>query len=544
MRILRRFSSATNEALPSKRAVSEFEPAQTVDSPVLSNNSESDSQEEPSAKEFQYHCVCGQEFSVQSDQRNHCPSCDRVINGNLLQRNLSLTVSLQNFDPSDSEQEFEAGGSSASLVGESLGHFRIDQQIGRGGMGTVYRALDTSLQRYVAVKLIQRRSNSGSTHQAASDNVGSGSEDDVSDALEEAIAQARLNHPNVTTIYYVGRKGEKPFMAMELLPGGTLADQIKEGPLPYRQAIRHVLRVAYALEHAHQFDIVHADIKPSNLLLTDAGDVKLSDFGLARSATRKTATGRVSGTPNYLAPEIIDGQPASIQSDMYALGVTLFELLFGRYPFQLSGTTLLQQLSTHAVASIEYPTAWPNQIPEEVKPILDRLMAKSPDDRYPDYASLIDELETVQPISSVHAGIVPRQLAYLMDQAIVFGLMVAWSGIWVLLSGAFTSDENSGSDVMVVLGWLPILMIYFWWVRQGFRTPGRLIFQLKIVDEHGLMLSPRRRMIRESIRCGLLVALTVSSVLGLWEAAVVGIAAIAIVLINLVALVASAGERT
>ncbi|MEM6468803.1 MAG: protein kinase [Planctomycetota bacterium] len=513
-------NSGSEEALPATEVFS------------LPASSDRGSDETKSIPSFRYQCVCGREVSVLANERVECPTCGRVVNGELLQRNLSLTVSVADIDRATSDFAFEQNQPNDNLVGQSLLHFRIDQVIGRGGMGTVYRALDTSLQRFVAVKLIQRRKGgSGST----SDQSGSGTNEDLSDALEEAIAQARLNHPNVTTIYYVGREGEAPFMAMELLTGGTLADQIKEGPLSYRMAIGHILRVASALRHAHEFDIVHADIKPSNLLLSDSGEVKLSDFGLARSASRKSSQGSVSGTPNYLAPELVSGRPPSIQSDMYALGVTLFELLFGRYPFQLSGSTLLEQLSTHAVAPIEYPVPWPKDVPEEVIPVLDRLLAKAPEERYPDYDSLIDQLERIQPVSSVYAGIVPRLGAFVVDQMLALGVMLlAYTIFYAVLDSSL---------LLTVGGFLPVLLAYVWWVRSGYRTPGRMIFQLKIVDQHGLFLPPRQRALREALRSALLFsmlaeafhdALTIFVFLGTM---------IMFILCNAVSMIASGGSR-
>ncbi len=183
---------------------------------------------------------------------------------------------------------------------------------------------------------------------------------------------------------------------MELVTGPTLHERLKLGPLPYADVIEVGLQVADALRHASQFGIVHADIKPSNLLISSENQIKLSDFGLSRVADDSTSA-KISGTPAYLAPELVDGENLSIQSDMYALGVTLFELLFGRLPYELRGESLRERLETHRTASIEYPDPWPLSIPIQVKAVLSKLMAKNPADRYSNYDLLIGDLKRLMP---------------------------------------------------------------------------------------------------------------------------------------------------
>ncbi len=206
--------------------------------------------------------------------------------------------------------------------GEKLGHFRLVSLLGQGGMGVVYRALDESLQRFVAVKVMRCTAADGSS--AAR----------VTRLLDEAVAQARLNHPHVVTIYYVGRDSTDPFFAMELLPGPTLDKQLLDGPLPYSQVIRYARQVCSALAQATRLNLVHGDIKPSNLIIASDDTIKLGDFGLAY--TDQKASSGISGTLSYMAPELADGHAPSAQSDMYALGITLFELTFGRRPYALS----------------------------------------------------------------------------------------------------------------------------------------------------------------------------------------------------------------
>ena len=266
-----------------------------------------------------YRCICGADVLLALDSTEACSECGR-------------SIKLGRLDPSQTISFCADVGSGTSFhlndgpdrTGESLGHFRLMSKLGYGGMGAVYRALDESLQRFVAVKVL--RSADGDE-----DALGKM----VARLLDEAVAQARLNHPNVVTIYYVGREGEEPFFAMELLPGPTLAQLIADEPLPYEDVIRYAKQVCSALAHADRLGLVHGDIKPGNLILADDRTVKLSDFGLAKTERSEPSKG-ISGTITYMAPELSTGAPPTEASDMYSLGVTLFELTFGRRPFAVT----------------------------------------------------------------------------------------------------------------------------------------------------------------------------------------------------------------
>ena len=254
-------------------------------------------------------------------------------------------------------------------------------------MGAVYQALDESLQRYVALKVI---------HSAGGSAIDT---KQIQRLLQEAIAQARVNHPNIVHIYYVGREGKTPFFAMELVPGATLADRLKDGPLPFATVVSIGEQVADALRHAADFDILHGDVKPSNILFADKGTVKLSDFGLARrlSAADLSPTS-FAGTPAYLSPEAAEGRPTDIRSDMYSLGITLFEMTFGRLPYTPSGGKLVDFVQVHRTASIEFPSPWPDRLPYAWRGVLARLLAKSPADRYPNYEDLLADLRRLRPV--------------------------------------------------------------------------------------------------------------------------------------------------
>lgn len=466
---------------------------------------------------IQYRCVCGAEIQLEADvahenQKHQCEHCGRRVRPKAIRSDLSITMSISNL--SNASGQSSSTAYSESLVGQNLGHFRLESVIGAGGMGTVYRALDTSLQRFVAVKVMHQNTR-GSGSDGGSTKGRISSKERLAALLEESVAQARLNHPNVATIYYVGRDGEEPFMAMELLSSGSLAELIEHGPLSYSEAISYLVRIAYALHHASDFDIVHADIKPSNLLLNQNGEVKLSDFGLARIQTANDGNQRISGTPAYFAPELLRGQPMSMQSDMYALGVTFFELLFGKYPFELSGTTLQQKLETHEVAAIEYPSPWPSAIPLEAREVLERLLAKRPEDRFQDYGELINALSAIQPVHSLDAGLLPRFLAFCTDQIPLLAVFSISSAI----ASAFSDDYGwVGYTVFygLMLGCALLFCGYLAWIRRGGKSLGRALFQLKVVDEHGLPLAPRRRLLRELARSWFCVSIFGAAILSIF----------------------------
>ncbi len=243
-----------------------------------------------------------------------------------------------------------SGPSADALVGRLLdGRYDVRERIARGGMATVYRALDTRLDRVVALKVMHR-------HLAEDDDF-------VARFVREARAVARLNHPGVVAVFDQGADGEAVFLAMEHVPGRTLRDVVRdETPLPPVRAVALLQRVADALASAHSAGIVHRDVKPENVLLGRGGAVKVADFGLARAlengAGQATATatgGLLVGTVSYLAPELVLGEGADARCDVYACGIVLYELLTGRKPH--GGETPIQVAYQHVHADVPPPSA-------------------------------------------------------------------------------------------------------------------------------------------------------------------------------------------
>jgi uncharacterized RDD family membrane protein YckC len=385
-----------------------------------------------------------------------------------MQDSVAQTISLSELDAqSPTSVQFEMHGADP-WIGRELEHYKIVEPLGRGGMGQVYRALDQSLQRYVAVKVIR----TGNTSIEDSRQLRK--------LFQEATAQARVNHPNIAHIYYVGRHSEAPFLAMELVDGQTLADEIAAEPMEFSRIVAAAIQIADALRHAIDFDIVHGDIKPSNILISRHGDIKLADFGLARRMSEQRDSDSISGTPQYLAPEISAGEAASALSDIYSLGVTLFQLTFGRMPYTFSTPTVQGLMQTHRESAIEFPRIWPPELPLRWREILEKMLAKSPSHRHQNYLELIRDLESVRPVALPHAGRVQRGLAWLVDMALVntpaqlIVVPVIWSGI----AKYFFAFAFVGAIVPLLAG-----MMQARWET----TPGKKLFQIRIVDRHGLV---------------------------------------------------------
>ncbi|MBS0267110.1 MAG: protein kinase [Planctomycetes bacterium] len=375
------------------------------------------------------------------------------------------------------------GDAEVFAPGTLLKHFRIVRLIGRGGMGDVYEATDESLERTVALKVIQAGKQIATTDHAR--------------LIHEARSQARINHPHVVQIYYVGLEPDCPFLAMEFVIGKTLAESLREQRPSFRNVVRIALEVTRALAKANEMGIVHADIKPSNIILDQAGTAKLSDFGLARpvSADPSRTTG-LTGTPKYMAPELFTGLPNSAASDMYSLGITLFEMTFGSYPYADSATSFSQQITLHRTADIEFPKPWPEGIPEGWRSVLERLLAKQPTDRFASYAELRAAISQFRPTTRLPAGLLPRALAWTID----FGLLLATLGMF----GVTEFLLRLGLDKLleIKLDYLVGLLVFL--AQAGafvlmsiahakFKiTPGKRLFQISIADSHGLDLVPAR----------------------------------------------------
>ncbi len=286
----------------------------------------------------------------------------------------------------------EMGKSMTNLIGQSLGHYHILEQLGvpqgccaKGGMATVYKAYDTRLETDVAVKVIR------------TENIlSSVLERSLKRFEREAKALARLTHPNIVKVTDYGDYEGKPYLVMPYLPGGTLKQKLGK-PIPWQEAARLLLPIARALDFAHRQNMIHRDVKPSNILITADGEPMLTDFGIAKILldTEETAdltgTGMGIGTPEYMAPEQWTGKSSPL-SDQYALGVVLYEMLTGRKPY--SADTPAAILLKQATEPLPRPGAFARDLPEKVEKLLLKALAKNPEDRYPSMGQFAAALES------------------------------------------------------------------------------------------------------------------------------------------------------
>jgi serine/threonine-protein kinase len=263
-----------------------------------------------------------------------------------------------------------------------IGRYKILGELGRGAMGVVYRAQDPALDRVVALKTI-----------LLSDDVDNRKEYEKRFAIE-ARAVGKLNHPSIVTTFDFGEEGDLAYLAMELLEGTDLRTRMKEGPLPTAEAIEIAVQVADGLGFAHERGIVHRDIKPGNIMLLERGGAKIMDFGIARmrSDDFKTSTGMVLGTPRFMSPEQIAGAAVDQRSDVFSLGVVLYEMLTGEMLFAGEDSPQI----AHNVTLLEHEP--PSRRNPEVSSLLDfvvaRALKKDPSVRYQDAYELAADLRT------------------------------------------------------------------------------------------------------------------------------------------------------
>lgn len=265
---------------------------------------------------------------------------------------------------------------------ETLGHYEIVAELGRGGMGVVYKGYEPALTRYVAIKEL-------SPALAHDHNL-------VERFLREARSMASLNDPHIIQVYFIGQENNQPFFAMEFVEGESLSQLIKrEGRLSIADVLKILLQTARGLQTAHERGVVHRDIKPANLMLDLRGRVKIADFGIALARqefdAKLTGTGEFVGTPGYLSPEICLGKSVDARSDLFALGIVMFEALTGRLPF--SDESPLKLMLDVVQAEIPDIRGINSEVGADTAAILTKLVAKEPADRYQSAADLIADLE-------------------------------------------------------------------------------------------------------------------------------------------------------
>jgi branched-chain amino acid transport system substrate-binding protein len=274
-----------------------------------------------------------------------------------------------------------------NMIGQSIGRYHILEQLGEGGMATVYKAYDTRLETDVAVKVIR------------TENLPqSGVEKALKRFEREAKALAKLTHPNIVPIIDYGEYEGSPYLVMKYLPGGTLKNTLKGQPLPWQVAAALLIPVARALDYAHRQGMIHRDVKPSNILITADGQPMLTDFGIAKVIDQDitadlTGTSATVGTPEYMAPEQVVSKTVDQRADIYALGIVFYEMLTGRRPFEAD--TPMAVLFKHASEALPRPRQFVPGLPEIVEKVLFKALAKKPEDRYQSMQEFAGALEVL-----------------------------------------------------------------------------------------------------------------------------------------------------
>src|SRR4051794_16797879 len=336
------------------------------------------------------------------------------------------------------------GGAAFPQPGQRIDSFELEESIGVGGMGAVFRALDTRLDRFVALKLLP-------PEQAGDPEV-------VQRFYQEGRAAAQLDHENIARVYTIGHDENYHYISFEYIEGTTIRQRVeRNGPLPVSEAINYTLQIAGALVHATERGVVHRDIKPSNIIVTPQGRAKLVDMGLARRFERGnddglTQSGMTLGTFDYISPEQArDPRDVDVRSDLYSLGCTLFQMLTGRPPFP-EGTVLQKLLQHQEEPPPDICTLNP-LVPPDLANILVKLMAKDRDRRYQTPEQLVRDLLTVAGAMGLRS-VSPEGLVW-MSSARAPGW--EWHLVWALPS----------------LALMAVVAALVWWGQDGGGPPAR-----------------------------------------------------------------------
>lgn len=369
-----------------------------------------------------------------------------------------------------------------ALLGRTLGHFRVTAKLGRGGMGAVYRGWDASLEREVAIKVLLGESD------AARERF-----------LREARVQAKLRHPNVVPIHFVGETDGVSFLVMDVVDGESLADRVaREGALPQAAALDIADAIAAALDAGSAAGLVHRDVKPSNILLDRQGRVMLADFGLAKTiaadeaapglapptgpnTAELTHAGAIVGTPAYLAPEQARGEPVDFRADMYSLGATLYEALTGQPPFTGAGARAL--LRAHVEQAPLAPRVLAPSLRASVDALVSRLLEKRPEARFASYAELRRAIDAARERPTAPATRFVRAVAFVVDLALV-----------AAEAGIFTALTHSAA-----FGWT-FSALGLGALERAWSTPGKKLMRLRVVDRKGETPSWAAMIARSALR--------------------------------------------
>jgi len=381
-------------------------------------------------------------------------------------------------------------------AGTRLAHYEVIRVLGTGGMGTVYLARDTALDREVAVKVLRP--------EVAGDPA-------LRDRfVREARAAARVSHPNLTHVYFVGEADGRPYFAMEYCPGTTLEAAIREnGPFPLEKGLDLLEQAARGLAAAHGAGVVHRDVKPSNLMVLPDGRVKVTDFGLAKSLSGDVGAtaGRILGTPTYMSPEQVRGKPVDARTDIYLLGLTAWFLFAGRPPFasEQIGEVINDQLNS----PLPPLAAARPDLPPALGEAVDRMCAKDPAQRPASMEEIARLASSLRPRPLYAAPLLARAAASIIDVLIVLAM---WAGFEFALDFALprmgygltpegTLGEGSAAGLPTeILRRVVLLSVWgaatLWIEAARGTTLGKAAFHLRVVRTDGNRPSRRALLVR------------------------------------------------
>jgi eukaryotic-like serine/threonine-protein kinase len=317
------------------------------------------------------------------------------------------------------------------------GRYALGEMIGTGGMADVFIGDDTRLNRKVAIKVLRR--------DLARDPSF------VARFRKEALAAGGLNHSGIVSVYDSGEENNSPYIVMELITGESLRQLLQKGLIPQARALEIVEGILQALEYSHKEGIVHRDIKPGNIMITDSGDIKVMDFGIARATddigATMTNTWNVVGTAQYLSPEQATGEMADGRSDLYSLGCLMYELLTGRPPF--TGDTPVSIAYQHVSSPITPASQVKPGLSTDIDRMLEVVLSKDPNNRYQDATAMLADLQRVikgEPVTTKIQKVFPRRKLISTLSAIIAGVVLVGAGVF------FSSESSAPLTVPNVVG--------------------------------------------------------------------------------------------
>ena len=323
------------------------------------------------------------------------------------------------------------------MIGQTISHYKITDKLGEGGMGVVYKAQDTKLSRSVALKFLRSEATEDADAKAR--------------FLREAQAAAALDHENVCTVYEIDEADGQTFLSMAYLEGETIREKTKTRPLKIEEALDIAIQTALGLQAAHEKEIVHRDIKSANLIVTPRGQVKIMDFGLAQLAeqSRLTKTAMILGTPAYMSPEQARRERTDRRTDIWSLGVVIYEMVTGKLPFEGEREEAVAYAIVHEEP--EAMTAQRVDVPVELDRVVNKTLAKDPGERYPHVEDLLVDLRALQ--QQAEAATLPRPAPAPTPQSQRTPWLVAGAALLIALAvtvgaflGLFESQEPMAQE--------------------------------------------------------------------------------------------------